>query len=456
MSALKNNSSMKKWQALSYRAIAAIVAIACVAAFFLPYTIFASTPFGLVTAEKKLYELFELVPDAPFKFLGFIPMFTNPKSVLGLAGGLVTYVIIIALAAAFVLAVISAILGKKAEFLLFLSTIVYTWGAALYMIAVVSISCYLPMKIIFDVSAIVLAAIGTLAYVAIIYVKLGKQLCLLNSVRFLLTLAFTVCLFLALAFDYDLVSKLIAESAFYKIALVAATALTVVNVIFASVRASKQRAFSFDFINSAVELAVSAALIFLSLSSPVTDVALLIFSSIAAAISLVLFVLTFVGVKAAKQKDKSDAARAANKEQPEAAPAPTTKPAPAQTAKTASAQTATPAPAQTAKSAPATAPVAPAMPAAATMEDFFAGKQIDKFIATLNVAERNQFASLYVLKLKDVMPEIPAYQIGGDNRYFFEMVFITLGEYRDDIPDGLLFKMYQHMCVEYPQLEIEV
>jgi hypothetical protein len=81
-------------------------------------------------------------------------------------------------------------------------------------------------------------------------------------------------------------------------------------------------------------------------------------------------------------------------------------------------------------------------------------KEIDKFIATLDVAERNQFASLYVLKLKDVMPEIPAYEIGGDNRYFFEMVFITLGEYRDDIPDGLLQKMYIHMCVEYPQMEV--
>jgi hypothetical protein len=52
------------------------------------------------------------------------------------------------------------------------------------------------------------------------------------------------------------------------------------------------------------------------------------------------------------------------------------------------------------------------------------------------------------------MPEIPAYQIGGDNQYFFEMVFITLGEYRDEIPDGLLSKMYIHMCVEYPQLEV--
>lgn len=459
MNAIQNNTSIRKWQSLSYRAIAAVVAIACVAAFFLPYTIFASTPIGLMTAEKKLYELFELIPDAPYKFMGFIPLFTNPKGVLGLAGGLVPYVLAIALAVAFVFAVIAVILGRKAEFLLFLSALIYTWGAALYMIAVVSISCYLPMKIIFDVSAIALAAIGTLAYVAIMFVKLGKQLCILNSVRFLLTLGFTICLFLAITFDYELIRKLLAKSAIYKIALIIALALTIVNVILASFRASRQRAFSIDFISSIVELAVSVALILLSVSSPVTDYALLTFSTIAAVISLALFVLTFVGIRAAKKKDQHDAARL----EEETAPAPTAKSAPAPTAKAAPAPTAKAAPAPTAKSAPtptavpaATAPVATAkstMTTPVAMEDYFAGKQIDSFIATLSVAERNQFASLYVLKLKDVMPEIPAYQIGGNNRDFFEMVFITLGEYRDDIPDELLAKMYNHMCVEYPQAE---
>ena len=457
MNAIQNNTSIRKWQSLSYRAIAAVVAIACVAAFFLPYTIFASTPIGLMTAEKKLYELFELIPDAPYKFMGFIPLFTNPKGVLGLAGGLVPYVLAIALAVAFVFAVIAVIFGRKAEFLLFLSALIYTWGAALYMIAVVSISCYLPMKIIFDVSAIALAAIGTLAYVAIMFVKLGKQLCILNSVRFLLTLGFTICLFLAITFDYELIRKLLAKSAIYKIALIIALALTIVNVILASFRASRQRAFSIDFISSIVELAVSVALILLSVSSPVTDYALLTFSTIAAVISLALFVLTFVGIRAAKKKDQHDAARF----EEETAPAPTAKATPAPTAKAAPAPTAVPAPTAKATPAPtavpaATAPVAAAKSTMATpvaMEDYFAGKQIDDFISTLSVAERNQFASLYVLKLKDVMPEIPAYQIGGNNRNFFEMVFITLGEYRDDIPDELLSKMYNHMCVEYPQAE---
>lgn len=446
MSTPKNNVSTCKWQSLAYRAIAAVVVIACVAAFFLPYTFFVSSPDGLATTELKLYKLFELIPDAPFKFLGFIPMFANPKGVLGLSGGLVTYVLIAFLAAACVLAFISLILGKKAELLLTLSLLLYTWGAALYMIAVISISCYLPMKIIFDAGAIFLAAIGTLAYVLLLQAKLGRKLCVLNSLRFLLTLAFTVCLFLALAFDYTLISKLLAKSAFYKVLLVAATALTLANVVFASVRAAKKRAFAADFINSAIELAVSVALVALSLSASVTNVSLLIFSSIAAAVSVALFVLTFVGLKISKRKGKAKASPAENKE---SAPAPAPK---AQPAPVASVQSV----ASAAKPAPAITPVAPVKSVApAAMEDFFAGKQIDRFIATLDVAERNQFAALYFLKPENVMSEIPAYRINGNNKTFFEMVFITLGEYRDEIPDSLLFKMYQHMCVEYPQMEID-
>ncbi len=436
MSETMKNAPVQKGQStIAYRIIAAIVAIACAAAFFLPFTIFAGHPLmpGLVTAEKKLYELFELMPDAPFKLFGFIPMFANPDGVLGLASGLVTYVLIASLAIAFVLAVLAVIIGKKSEMLAFLATIVFTWGAALYMIAVVSISCYLPMKIIFDTSAILMAALGTIAFFAIMFAKLGK-LSLLNGVRFLLTLGFTVCLFLSLTYNYDLVQDLMAEKKFYKLFLVIAIALTLVNVIFASVRAFKKKAFSFDFINAVAELIIAGVLIILSVTSPVTDKALLLLSSIAAGIAVILFVLTFIGVKVSQRKA---AARAAAQAEAEAA-----------------AKKAESAPATAKEEPKAAASVAAAAPVVSTVEDYFAGKKIDKFISTLNVAERNAFASLYLLRHKDIMPEIPAYEIGGDNRNFFELAFITLGEYRDEIPDSLLAKMYNHMCVEYPQSEI--
>ena len=75
--------------------------------------------------------------------------------------------------------------------------------------------------------------------------------------------------------------------------------------------------------------------------------------------------------------------------------------------------------------------------------DFYNCKSFDPFIAILNTEERNQFTELFILKYKGVMPEIPDYEVGGNNKEFFRKLFIYLGQYRDRIPDGLLSKMYQ-------------
>ena len=61
----------------------------------------------------------------------------------------------------------------------------------------------------------------------------------------------------------------------------------------------------------------------------------------------------------------------------------------------------------------------------------------------LNEKERNDFTELFILKFKGVMPEIPDYVVGGDNKAFFQKLFIYLGQYRDRIPSDLLAKMYQ-------------
>lgn len=76
--------------------------------------------------------------------------------------------------------------------------------------------------------------------------------------------------------------------------------------------------------------------------------------------------------------------------------------------------------------------------------DFYNCKSFDAFIATLDMEERNQFTELFILKYKGVMPEIPDYVVGGDNREFFRMIFIYLGQYRDRIPTGLLTKIYNY------------
>ncbi len=72
------------------------------------------------------------------------------------------------------------------------------------------------------------------------------------------------------------------------------------------------------------------------------------------------------------------------------------------------------------------------------------GNGFDPFLITLNDREKNEFIDLYVLKCRGIMPEIPGYVVGGDNRDFFNKVFIYLGQYIEKIPADLLAKMYKH------------
>jgi hypothetical protein len=75
--------------------------------------------------------------------------------------------------------------------------------------------------------------------------------------------------------------------------------------------------------------------------------------------------------------------------------------------------------------------------------DFYNCKSFDPFIATLDMAERNEFTELFILKFKGTMPELPDYEVGGDNKEFFRKIFIYLGQYRDRMSQNLLSKMYQ-------------
>ncbi|MBR2320751.1 MAG: hypothetical protein IKA57_01285 [Clostridia bacterium] len=76
--------------------------------------------------------------------------------------------------------------------------------------------------------------------------------------------------------------------------------------------------------------------------------------------------------------------------------------------------------------------------------DFYENNTFDPFLATLNDEERNEFSELFILKLKGEFPELPDYEVNGDNREFFLKFFIHLGIYRSDISSSLLAKIYQY------------
>ena len=75
--------------------------------------------------------------------------------------------------------------------------------------------------------------------------------------------------------------------------------------------------------------------------------------------------------------------------------------------------------------------------------DFYNCKSFDPFIASLDNDERNEFTDLFIMRFKGDMPEIPSYEVGGNNSEFFHLIFIYLGKYRDRISSKLLSKIYQ-------------
>lgn len=69
----------------------------------------------------------------------------------------------------------------------------------------------------------------------------------------------------------------------------------------------------------------------------------------------------------------------------------------------------------------------------------------DKFIEKLEESEKIEFAKIFLDKQKGPCPELPDYVVGGDNKEFFNSIFLYLGKYRSMISDGLMSKIYNEL-----------
>ncbi len=69
----------------------------------------------------------------------------------------------------------------------------------------------------------------------------------------------------------------------------------------------------------------------------------------------------------------------------------------------------------------------------------------DPFINSLTPQEKNEFGDLFIAGKYGDLNYLPAYVIGGDNREFFNKVFIYLGRFRQHISSSLLEKLYAYV-----------
>ena len=280
------------------------------------------------------------------------------------------------------------------------------------------------LPITLDLFSAAIALVGAILCVVLAAIKAGK-IAWLHFVQFLLSAGVVVMVGCAVASGNVLVDEK-AES-FAKLAMLAGLFVSLINAVISIARMSKKGGIVFDLIRYIVSMAAVVLVVFKAESS--------MKALIAAGIVLVQILIVIVQLVLANKKEVVEAKE-------EATQAATTG---FHIEEYAEAYAYEGGPVSGVLMAEEVNPTfLPHEPHVTTAGyDFYNSKSFDPFIATLNDEERNAFTEIFILKFKGTMPELPDYEVGGDNKEFFRKIFIYLGQYRDRLPQPLLMKMYQ-------------
>lgn len=468
----------KKKKNVPARIFAALLAAISVAVVFL---LKFKVVVGNVAKEITLFDAVkDVFGDGANKAYGLLVL-AETESMVGKVAGLALYGTVAFLALAVVLGVIAVFCSKKAPAFLRATAFFLTSAFAVNALGTSGYTYYTAGKGVIDLFSLVLVGVGALVYFVLALAKNGKR-ALVNTLQFILTAAVVVAIALCLTeYKADFVSTLEKLLSFQYVALIF-VGVAAIDLVIAAIRIQTKKGLVVDFIRYIVQFILGVGVSYVVIASKETQTLYLIFAIAAAAVSLLQIVIGACQkkcggkkkIKAAKEpKAKKEKAEKVKKEEVAAqAPAEVVPAIPAPVV----------APVYAATPAPVVAPVAevkvpadyvveeyaealpydggpvegveiaqevnptyvaPNAPVQTAGYDFYNSKSFDPFIAVLDTQERNQFTELFILKYKGVMPEIPDYQVGGDNKEFFRKLFIYLGQYRDRIPDGLLAKIYQ-------------
>ncbi|MBQ8323348.1 MAG: hypothetical protein IJX91_05215 [Clostridia bacterium] len=413
------------------RIFCAILVIVSVVVLFLPIQVVK----GLEGAKSTLFSLAgDLFKDGTSKLFGFLPTFADTSSVIGQLAAISFYVFLLMLVLTVVFGIVGIFCSKKAPCMLRTVLCFFTLGFAVYTVTTLAVN-YAAKGIVLDLIPVALTAVGMILCLILGVAKLGKK-GWVNFVQFILSLAVVAALILVLVkenagFNAGLESLKLGSAA--NIVTLVLFAVAVLNLLFAIV-SIQTGGVAFDIVRYVIMLVIGAAVCYLAIASKAEGKLFLILAIVVAAASLVQLILAIVQGKVS------------NKAVVEEAPVEET-PAEEEFVREEFAE-ALPyegGPVDGVEIAKEVTPTFTAPPAQVQTAgyDFYNCKSFDPFIAILNNEERNQFTELFILKFKGTMPEIPDYQVGGDNKEFFRKLFIYLGQYRDRIPDSLLAKIYQ-------------
>ena len=426
MSKTTKTAAPKQKKNVGYRLLALLLLAACAGILFLPISTFTSS---WAIEQKTLIQSVQDILASETKMFGLIPVFVGGEGVLALFANVALYAFIAMIAIAAVCALIAIFSKKAAPGLVRTVLFLLVGGAFLQTLAILSISNYVAtLDATTDLMTIAVAAGGAVVYFLLALAKNGKA-AWLTAVHFLLSLTATMLIVFGMMKAEGHAFK---ENPIHKIILIAVVVLALLNLFISACRAMSVNGLSGDIVRYAVQLVLALVACFSGYTAELQSDNYILFCVLAAVVSAVQIIIATLQLldRSKKRGEAATEAALANFETEEYVETYAYVGGPV--AGVELAEEVTPTMAAAAEAADGS------KPNLATL----VGNGFDAFMFNLNDKEKEEFIDLYIIRCKGSMPEIPAYVVGGDNREFFNKVFIYLGQYREKISSVLLSKMY--------------
>ena len=425
-------SSKKK--TVACRIFSFLLIAVSVAALFLPIQVIKGFTPESTTLFASLSDLFD--GGEVSKLFGVLPVYTNVAKLAGLFAGAIFYALVAAMALTAVFAMLALFSDKSG--LLRTATFFFTTGFGTYAVCGYILPILMSKSTQPDLITISIASAGALLYLILSFAKKGKK-AFASLFQLLFTLVFVAATVLAFHGHKAEITKTVNGFGvtFGLTAIIVFTTILVITLL-GAMRLQTKKGLVLDLIRYIIQLLIGEALCYVAFISKTANYLLWVYAAVAAGVSLLQIIICIFQFTSAKAKKTVEEDTVVEQLSPiheytveEYAEAFAYEGGPVEGVEVA----------QEVNPTFEENPIEPQVNTAGY--DFYNSKSFDPFIAILNNEERNQFTEMFILKYKGVMPEIPDYQVGGDNKDFFRKVFIYLGQYRDRIPDGLLAKIYQ-------------
>ncbi len=420
-----------KKSSIGYRLLAILAIGLCAAILLLDISTFVSV--WAIKAQPVIMDTVNGLLDSNANLFGFLPAFFASTDYATMVANLLPYILAVCLVVAVVLSIVALITGKGG--VLRVALFFVTWSVLLYFLAVYALSTMYVGEATLDTFLAVFAGVAVLATFLAKLGKLGKK-AWLWLLQFVLSVAVIVLFTMSIFFIAVVPGEALED--IYSLVAIVCVALILVNAMVTFFRPSMGIVRAIIQLVLAVAVAVVAILPIVDAFSLVFEVAMMEVIFLFAAVVLALAQLIIAIVARPKKEEEvveepvvEDEYAGFRKETVVEAYAYDGGPV----AGVELAEEVNP------TAASINAVNNPDAAAQSTVASLL-GNGFDPFLISLSNQEKEEFIDLYVLKVKGMMPEIPGYVVGGDNKDFFNKVFIYLGQYREKIPATLLNKMY--------------